>query len=221
MEKIYNFVFIGRSGSGKGTQAKLLMDKFKDLYYISTGDLFRDLAKADTDVSKKIKKILNEGGLPFDDLATTLWMHKIAYNVKENQGIIADGMPRRLQEAKNFDRFMEFLEREKNTFYLYVDISRQEAFDRLTKRRICKNCGQLIPWVGEFKKMKVCDKCGGELIHRQDDNMEAIKSRLDYFDNIVSEVLKHYEENGKLLKVNGDQPIGDVFKDILKAIGVK
>lgn len=218
MDKPYNFVLIGRSGSGKGTQAKLLMEKYKDLYYISTGDLFRELAKTDSAVGAKIRKILKEGGLPFDDLATTLWMHEISFKVKENQGIIADGMPRRLNEAKNFDQFMEFLGRGKDIFYLLIDISRQEAFDRLTKRRICKKCGQLIPWVGEFKKIKVCDKCGGELLHRQDDTPEAINNRLDFFDDRVSEVINYYKEKGELIKINGDQSIEGVFNDITKEI---
>lgn len=218
MSKPYNFVLMGRSGCGKGTQAKLLMEKYKNLYYISTGDLFRNLAKADTDVGAKIRKITEAGGLPFDDLATTLWMHEISYNVKEDQGIIADGMPRRLSEAENFDRFMDFLERSKNVFYLLIDISRQEAYDRLTKRRICKKCGKLIPWIGEFKKLEKCDECGGELFSRPDDNPQAIDNRLNYYEDKVVQVLDYYKKDNRLITINGDQPIDDVFNDILKAI---
>ena len=218
MEKTFNFVLIGRSGSGKGTQAKLLMEHFGNFFYISTGDLFRDLLKQDTDAAKRVKKIVTGGGLPYDDLATTLWMHEIAYNVKEDQGIMADGFPRRLKEAQVLDEFLEFLERKENTFYLLIDISRQDAFERLTKRRICQKCEELIPWVGEFKKLKVCHKCGGNLIERPDDKPEAIKSRLDYYDEKVSQVVGYYEKQGVLLKINGDQPIEDVLKDILKAI---
>lgn len=215
--KPLNFVLIGRSGSGKGTQAKLLMEKFGNLHYISTGDLFRDLAKAETDAGEKIRKILAAGGLPYDDLATTLWMHEIAFKIKKDEGILADGFPRRLNEAKNLDQFLEFLERKDNTLYLLVDISREEAFNRLKKRRICEKCGRLIPWVGEFKKLKVCDQCGGELQIRPDDIPEAINNRLDYFEERVAPVIKYYEEQGKLLKINGEQPIKDVFQDILKA----
>lgn len=218
MKKPLNLSLIGRSGSGKGTQAELLREHFGNLFYISTGDLFRDLSKADTDSGKRVKKILQEGRLPYDDLATTLWMYEIAYKVRENQGIMADGFPRRLNEAKNFDQFLEFLERKENTFYILIDISREEAFDRLSKRRICKNCGQLIPWVGEFKNLKVCDKCGGELLNRPDDTSEAINNRLDYYDERVVEVVKYYEDQGKLIKINGEQPIEKVFNDILKAI---
>ena len=218
MDKPLNFTLIGRSGCGKGTQAKLLMKHLGNIFYISTGDLFRDLAKADTDTSKKIQKIMNEGGLPFDDMATTLWMHKFAYNLKEEQGFMLDGAPRRVNEAKSLDRYLDFLERKDRTFNLLIDISRNEAFSRLTKRRICKDCGRLIPWVGEFKDIKVCDKCGGELITRPDDTPEAIKNRLDYYDERVSEVVEYYEEQNRLTRINGEQSIEAVFAEILKKI---
>ena len=218
MKKPLNFTLIGRSGSGKGTQAKLLMKHFGNIFYISTGDLFRDLAKADTDTSKKIQKIMEGGGLPFDDMATTLWMHEFAYNLKEDQGLMLDGAPRRVNEAKSLDRYLDFLDRKENTFNLLIDISRQEAFDRLSKRRICKECGRLIPWVGEFKKIKVCDQCGGELITRADDTSEAINNRLDYYEKRVVPTVEYYEKQGRLVKINGEQSIEDVFKDILKAI---
>lgn len=218
MQKPFNFIIIGRSGSGKGTQAKLLMKEFENLYYISSGELFRELAKKDTDTADKVKKIINGGKLPYDDLATTLWMYEIAFNVKEDQGILADGFPRRLNEAKSLDTFLDFLERTENTFYILIDISKEEAFNRLTKRRICKNCGRLIPWTGEFKKLEVCDKCEGELVTRPDDASEAINNRLDYYEKKVMPVIKYYEEQGKLIKINGEQSIEDVFKNILKAI---
>ena len=218
MNKVLNFTLIGRSGSGKGTQAKLLMKHFGNLFYLATGDLFRDLSKANSDTSIRIKKILKEGGLPFDDLASALWMHELAYNLKEDQGFILDGAPRRVNEAQTLDRFLDFLERKETTFNLLIDISRQEAHDRLSKRRICKKCGRLIPWVGEFKELKTCDKCNGELTTRADDTFEAINSRLDFYDNRVIKVVEFYETQNRLIKINGEQSIENVFKDILKKI---
>ena len=218
MQKPLDFVLIGRSGSGKGTQAKFLIEHFGNLHSFTTGDMFRSLAKADTAVGAKIRKILVEGGLPLDDIATTLWMHEISFNLKEGEGIIADGFPRRLPEAKNLDRFLEFLGRMDSTFFILIDISREEAFNRLTKRRQCEKCGRLIPWVGEFKKLEVCDECGGKLITRPDDVEEAINNRLDYYEENVEPVVDYYKKQGKLIRINGEQPIEDVFKDILKAI---
>ncbi|MEA3344066.1 MAG: nucleoside monophosphate kinase [Patescibacteria group bacterium] len=218
MNKPLNFTLIGRSGSGKGTQAKLLMKHFGNLFYISTGDLFRNLSKTGSDTARRVEKILKAGGLPFDDLATTLWMHEIAHKVEENQGILLDGAPRRSNEAENLDSFLEFLERKETTFNLLFDISREEAFNRLSKRRICEKCGRLIPWVGEFKNLKVCDKCGGELFTRPDDTPEAIKSRLDFYDEKVSKAVEYYEAQNRLIRINGEQSIEDVFNDTLKAI---
>jgi adenylate kinase len=154
--KILNFILIGPPGSGKGTQAKLLLKRFKGAYYISTGQLFRKLTERKTDTGKRVKSIVEGGGLPFDDLATTLWMHEIAFNVKQNQSIIADGFPRRLQEAKDLNNFLEFLERKQNTVFFLIDISEKEAFRRLAKGRVHKN---------------------GKLIKRADDDPEDIKRR--------------------------------------------
>ncbi len=218
MKKPLNFILVGRSGSGKGTQADLLMKHFGNLHHFSTGDMFRTLARADTAVGAKIREILAAGGLPLDDIATALWMHEISFKLKEDEGLLADGFPRRAPEAKNLDRFLEFLGRKDDTFCLLIDISRQEAFNRLTKRRICKKCGQLIPWVGEFKELKVCHKCGGELLTRPDDTQEAINSRLDYYEANVVPVVKYYKRQKKLIQINGEQPIADVFNDILEAL---
>jgi adenylate kinase len=188
MEKIKNFSLIGRSGCGKGTQADLLTKRFGNLHYISTGDLFRELAKKNTDTGKKIKKILEEGGLPFDDLATTLWMHEVAFNLKNNEGVLFDGAPRRLEEATDMDEFMKFLGRDKDMFYILLDISREEAYDRLIKR------------------------------NRPDDNPEAINSRLDFYEERVTEVVNYFEKQNKLIKINGEQTVESIFKDILKVV---
>lgn len=219
-DKPLNFILIGRSGCGKGTQAELLMEKFKNLYYISTGKLFRNLASKDTDAGRRVKKILDEGGLPFDDLATTLWMYEIAFNIKEDQGILADGFPRRLNEAKDLDAFLEFLERKENVKIILIDISKEEAFNRLTKRRICKNCGELVPYIEPYKNWTKCENCGGELIIRYDDKPEAINNRLAYFEERVVSAIDYYKSQNRLLVVNGEQSIEDVFKEILKVLNL-
>jgi adenylate kinase len=218
MSKPLNFILIGRSGSGKGTQADFLIKHFGNLRYFSTGDMFRNLAKSDSVVSTKIREIISKGGLPPDSLATMLWMHEISFKVKAGEGILADGFPRRLPEAKKLDEFLKFLGRANSTFYFLIDISREDSFNRLTKRRQCRKCGRLIPWVGEFKKLETCDKCGGELITRPDDFPEAINNRLDFYEENVIQVIEYYEGKGKLIKINGDQSLEDVFKDILKAL---
>ncbi len=219
--KPLNFVLIGRSGCGKGTQAKLLMEHFGNLFYISTGGLFRRLAKQETQVGHKVKDVLDNGGLQFDYLATMLWVSEISYNLKEGQGFCLDGAPRRIEEARVLDDFLKYFGRKESTMVILIDISRKEAFDRLTKRRICKGCGQLIPWVGDYKNLEVCDKCGGFLEERPDDVPEAINNRLDYFDKEVVKVIKYFQKQKYLIKINGEQPIEKVFQDILAEIRKK
>ena len=183
-----NFVFIGRSGCGKGTQAKLVLGHFPNLVYISTGNLMRDLAKQNTDVGQRIKEILDKGGLPFDDIATTLWMREISYRVRADQGIVADGFPRRSSEAQNLDNFLDWLGRKENTKVLLIDISREEAFKRMKKRA------------------------------REDDTNEQINNRLDYYEERVVPAVNYYEGQGRLIKINGELSVEGVFQDILEKI---
>lgn len=187
-KKILNFVLIGPPGSGKGTQAKLLLKRFKSYYYISTGKLFRKLSETKTDVGEKIEKVVESGGLPFDDLSTTLWMYEIAFNVKKNQGIVADGFPRRLQEAKDLDAFLKFLDRKKNTYFFLINISEKEALKRLPKRG------------------------------RADDERGDIKRRFRLYRKRTIPAINYLKKQGFLIEINGEQPIEKVFKDILKAI---
>lgn len=168
------------------------MEEIGNLYYISTGDLLRKLITTGTVTAKKIKEIIDSGGLPFDDIATTLWMHEIAHNVREGQGFILDGAPRRLVEAQNLDRFVDFLGQKNETAMLLIDISREEAFRRLMAR--------------------------GERENREDDQATAINKRLDYYEERVVPVVEYYENQGRLIRINGEQSIADVHKEIMQKI---
>ncbi|MFH1129197.1 MAG: nucleoside monophosphate kinase [Patescibacteria group bacterium] len=218
-KKIYNFILLGPQGCGKGTQARLLLNKFKNLSYISSGDLFRKLSNQDSDAGKRVKKVVNSGGLPIDDIAITLWMHEILFNVKVRQGILLDGAPRRVSESKDLNELFDFLERKKNTIVFIIDISEEESIGRLTKRRMCKKCGQIIPWVGKYKELKRCDKCGGGLIKRIDDDIDGIKMRLKlYKEQTVPAINYLKEKKFKVTIINGEQSIENVFKDILNNV---
>jgi adenylate kinase len=129
-----------------------------------------------------------------------------------------DGNPRRLIEACLIDEAFKFFEWDKNVKAILVDISDKEAIWRLTKRRMCKECKQLIPFVGEFRKMTKCPKCGGGLIRRADDTVSSAKNRLKWFHTDVQPIVNYYRKTGRLVKVNGEQSIEDVFKDVLKAL---
>lgn len=209
-----NLVLLGRSGSGKGTQAELILKQYPDLVYIEMGDLFRALAQQETDIGFRVKQIIASGGLPPEEIPLMLWSTEIAYKVKENQGFLLDGSPRRLEEAVHLGHLLDFMER--SISVLLIDISKEEAFNRLSKRRICTKCGFLVPYVDEYKDWMACKKCGGELVTRADDTSEGIQTRLNWFDSSVGPVIDFYEKQNMLVRVNGEQSIGNVFQDIVK-----
>lgn len=211
-------ILFGRSGCGKGTQAKLLLKKF-GFDYLSSGNLLRNKIKDDDFSGRKLKDVLKNGELAPTFLMFQLWSEKVGEikNKSDLKGIIIDGSPRALIEAKLMGEVFEWYEWA-DVKVLLLDISDEEAFGRLTKRRICKNCKRLIPWVGDFKSLEECDKCGGELETRLDDKPEAIRARLDYYNKDVQLAVDYYEKKGVLIRINGEQPIKKVYQDILKAL---
>ncbi len=212
-------ILLGSAGSGKGTQAKILC-KNLGLEYFGSGDSLRQRQKIGDFTSKKLIKIMREGKLVPSFVISKLWMDKLEKFKQEKKinGLLSDGSPRKTEEAKLLDEALEWYEWQKNIKVVFISISERESFNRLTKRRQCKKCGRIIPWIGEFKKLKKCDKCGGELIIRADDKLFAIKKRLAEFKKEVIPVINHYRKQGKLVKINGEQSIEDVFQDILKNI---
>ena len=211
-------IILGRSGCGKGTQAKLLIKEF-GFEYLGSGDLLRKRSEKDDFSGSKIKEVMNQGRRVPTPIMFRIWAEKIEeMKDKVNEkGLIIDGNPRSLREAELMNDALNWYEWEDIKVVL-LDISEKEAFDRLTKRRICKQCGKLIPWIAGFKEMKICDECGGELITRSDDKPEAIKARLEYYKKDVEPAIDYYERQGRLTKVDGDKSIEDVYYDIKKAI---
>lgn len=212
-------ILLGKSGSGKGTQAELLKKKFK-LDYIGSGDLLRARSKKPDFTGRKIAKTLAEGKLIPLSAIFKLWLDQAEKLKNKNnfKGLIMDGNPRRIFEAYLIDEAFKFYEWDRNVKVFLVDISNKEAVWRLTKRRICKDCKEIIPFVGEFRKMKRCPKCQGQLVARNDDTIAAAKNRLAWFKKDVQPIVNYYRKTGRLIKINGEQSIEDVFKDILKAL---
>jgi len=219
MKKPLIIILLGKSGSGKGTQADFLRDKF-GLDYISTGDLLRARSKKRDFTGKKLAKSLVAGEISPTAVVFKLWLDKVEkLKTKKNlRGIVLDGNPRKILEAHLQDEAFKWYEWDKNRKIILVHISDKEAIWRLTKRRICKRCKEVIPFVGHFRKLKKCPKCGGELTQRSDDTVIAVKKRLAWFKTDVQPIVNYYRKTGRLIKVNGEQPIEKVFKDILKAI---
>ncbi|MFH1461243.1 MAG: nucleoside monophosphate kinase [Patescibacteria group bacterium] len=211
-------ILLGRSGCGKGTQAKLLIKDF-GFEYLGTGEILRKRAKTKDFSGKKLKREMNQGGRVSTFFVFQIWGNE-AEEVKNKpnfKGLVIDGSPRSLLEAELMDGLFDWYEW-KNIKVILLDISHQEAFERLAKRRICKQCNRLIPWIGEFKSLKVCDQCGGELINRPDDKLEAIRERLNYYKKDVEPAIDYYQKQGRLIRVNGEKSIEDVYQDVKRAV---
>lgn len=211
-------ILFGRSGCGKGTQATRLREEF-GFDYLSSGDLLRERAKDNDFSGLKLRKVLKDGELAPSFLMFQIWSAKVEEIKNKNvlEGLIIDGSPRALAEAKLMDDVFEWYEWKDIKVFL-IDISEEEAFGRLTKRRVCKDCRRIIPWVDDLKNLKKCDKCGGELETRSDDKPEAIQARLDYYKKDVQPVVDYYEKRGALIRINGEQAIEKVYEDIRKLL---
>ena len=213
------FLVIGPAGSGKGTQAKLLCKKF-GLEYVGSGDTLRARQKTSDFTGKKLIKIMGKG-----ELAPSFAIVKILGDVLEKikkqpkiKGFVLDGWTRIIFEAILTDEALDWYEWDKNVKVILINISRKESYNRLTRRRQCKKCGQLIPWTGEFKKLNICNKCGGELVVRPDDIIESIEKRLEEYGKQTKEAINYYKKQRRLIEINGEQSIENVFKEILKKI---
>ena len=215
----FSIIIYGRPGSGKGTQAKLFARKFK-FEHFSSGEALRNRQKVGDFTGRKLAEILNKGKWAPECIIIKIWMDKLEeFKQKRNfRGWIYDGGPRLTLETELLNKTFEWHEWQKNIKVFLIDISEKTAYNRLTKRRQCKKCGELIPWIGKFKLFQKCPKCGGELIRRIDDNPEAIKERLAQFKKYTIPQINYFKKQRKLIKINGEQPIEDVFKDILKHV---
>ncbi|MFH1780517.1 MAG: nucleoside monophosphate kinase [Candidatus Nealsonbacteria bacterium] len=219
MKKHLIIVILGKPGSGKGTQAELLKEKF-GLKVVSSGNMLRARKKIRDFTGKKIQETIDRGNRVPTPVIARMWLDQFEEFKKNSnfKGFILEGSPRTALEAEMVDEALDWYEWLKNKEVFFLYISQKQAIWRLSKRKQCSKCGQLIPFIGKYREIKKCDKCGGELFTRKDDTIEGIKKRLAWFETDVMPVIRHYKKKGQLITINGEQSIEDVFKDILKAI---
>ena len=207
---------IGPPGSGKGTQAKKIAAKH-NYRHISTGDLLRELAKKSNLnlTEKEAVAQMQSGNLVSDGIIFQLVFDKIIQELSAGKGVVLDGAIRNLEQAQGFQKFFVEKNLANEVLVLEVSLSDKDSFDRLAKRRICAQCGEIIPWLPSTKKLKVCSKCGGELKTRQDDDAKVIKERIEKQGNkALAPLVKFYKKLGILIKIDGNQSIEDVEKNI-------
>ncbi|MCD6442204.1 adenylate kinase [bacterium] len=209
---IKNIIILGPQGSGKGTQAKLLADKFK-LEHIETGSALRGIKKEDTELGRKVAQIIDAGKLVPSPIIAEIIGNKVK-TVSKNKGVVFDGIPRTLDQSKSLEKILK-----KNgrhiTHVFFIQISEKESISRLSKRYICGQCGKLfIIEKSAVNKFKKCPKCGGNIIRRKDDTPAGIKQRLKLYKEMTFPVVEYYRQKQKLIEINGEQPIEKVFNNI-------
>lgn len=217
MKKI--IIMMGPPGSGKGTQAKRIAEKY-NYTHISSGDLLRSLlVKSDLNpLEKAAQEQMKAGNLVSDDLIYQLVFSKIENEMASGKGTVLDGAIRNLDQAKGFQDFFEKKGFDQEVLVLEVALADEESFKRLSTRRICSRCGEIIP-AGESKSYSVCQKCSGELITRTDDNIEVVKQRIEKQGNkALQPIINFYKELGILKTVDGSPSIEEVEKGIEKAL---
>ncbi|ANY74227.1 adenylate kinase [Paenibacillus ihbetae] len=207
-----NILFMGPPGAGKGTQAEHIVNEF-GIPHISTGDAFRLAIKQGTPVGVKAKEYIDQGLLVPDDVTIGIVEERLQQSDCE-KGFLLDGFPRTLSQAEALDEILARL----NTgldHVINLKVDRDKLLARLTGRRICKSCGSTYHVIFNPPKQEgICDKCGGELYQRSDDNEESVGIRLDEYINKTAPLLTFYENKGLLRQIDGDQEIDAVSAQI-------
>ena len=204
-----NILIIGPQGSGKSTQAKLLAEKLNVLY-LSTGEIFRQMAKTETALGKMIKRLINQGSL-VDDKTTLKIIKEYLKKPEFKHGFVAEGFPRNLFQAKKLQKLFD------KVFHLVI--SKKEIMRRLTSRRVCQNCKANFNLLTKLPKKKgVCDSCGGKLVQREDDKKEAIEKRLAIYQKLTQPVLSFYQRQGILEEIDGERSVEEIFQDIFSQL---
>lgn len=203
---------MGLPGAGKGTQAEKIVEKYS-IPHISTGDMFRAAMKEGTELGLKAKSFMDQGALVPDEVTIGIVRERLSKDDCQ-KGFLLDGFPRTVAQAEALENMLTELDK-KIDYCLNIDVDHNILMERLTGRRICKECGATYHLVfNPPAKDGTCDRCGGELYQRADDNEETVHNRLEVNIQQSEPLLHFYETKGYLKNINGQQDINDVFKDI-------
>ena len=210
-------IMLGAPGAGKGTQAKMIAEKYS-IPHVSTGDIFRANIKDQTELGMEAKKYMDQGLLVPDELTVKILLDRVAKDDCKN-GYVLDGFPRTIPQAEVLDKAVSELN-ESIDFAINVDVKDENIVKRMSGRRACLKCGatyhiEHIP----PKKEGICDKCGSELVLRDDDKPETVQKRLNVYHEQTQPLIDYYEGKGLVRNIDGTKDLNDVFEDIVKVLG--
>ncbi len=210
-------IMLGAPGAGKGTQAKQIADRYH-IPHISTGDIFRANIKNGTDLGKKAKEYMDQGALVPDELTCDLVMDRISQEDAKN-GFVLDGFPRTIPQAEALDNALSKIN-EKMDYAIDVDVPDENIVNRMGGRRACVNCGATYHIVSIPPKTEgKCDRCGSDLILRDDDKPETVQKRLAVYHDQTQPLIDYYKKQSILKTVDGTQPMDQVFAAIVEILG--
>ena len=203
-----NLILLGAPGAGKGTQAVRIAEKY-GIPHISTGDIFRKNIKEQTPIGVTAKSYIDKGQLVPDEVTVEIVRLRLLEDDAKN-GYLLDGFPRTLAQAEALDKIANIDK------VINIDVDLDALSDRLTGRRVCSKCGE--SYHVSTKKDEDCDKCGGKLMHRDDDKPETVANRLKVYTASTAPLIDYYSKQGKLVSVNGMNKIEEVFDEITEAL---
>ncbi|ACM60819.1 adenylate kinase [Caldicellulosiruptor bescii] len=212
-------ILLGAPGAGKGTQAEYLSKRFS-IPHISTGDILRENVKNETELGKKAKEYMDKGLLVPDEIVIEIVKDRLSKEDCKN-GFLLDGFPRTIAQAEALDKVLEELG-QKIDKVLNIEVPDEKILERMSGRRICKNCGASFHVIYRPpQKEGVCDVCGGELYQREDDKEETVKKRLEVYHAQTQPLIDYYKAKGLLVVAYGQEEIADTTKEVLKALGIE
>jgi len=211
-----NIVFLGPPGAGKGTQAKILIERC-GIPQISTGDMLREHRAKGTELGKKAQEYMDKGQLVPDEIILGMVKERLSQPDCQ-KGFILDGFPRTVAQAEALDKLLSEMGK-KLDFALALIVPDDLLVERLTGRRTCKNCGMMYHI--KYKPPKVegkCDVCGGELYQRPDDNEETVRNRLKVYHEQTAPLIEYYKNKGILREIDGSKSIEEITQQIISIL---
>lgn len=210
-------IMLGAPGAGKGTQAKMIADKYQ-VPHVSTGDIFRANIKEGTELGKEAKTYMDKGLLVPDELTVKILLDRVAKEDCKN-GYVLDGFPRTIPQAEVLDKALSEMG-DAIDFAIDVEVPDENIVRRMSGRRACLACGATYHIVHvPPKKEGICDRCGKELVLRDDDKPETVKNRLEVYHDQTQPLIDFYTKKGILKTVDGTQDMNDVFAAIVTILG--
>ncbi len=206
-------VFLGAPGAGKGTQAAIISKRLS-LAHLASGDLFREAVEKGTKLGEKVKGYMEKGVLVPDEVTIQLISERLMEPDCQG-GCIFDGFPRTLAQAEALDRMLAGMGKALDKA-VYIEVPEEELLKRLSGRWVCRKCQAPYHEITSPPKVAgVCDRCGGELYQRPDDNVETVRERLKVYFGQTVPLLDYYQAQGKLVRVDGKLGIEEVAEAII------